>query len=270
METPKIAFVGGGNMARALIGGLRTAGHQAEAICVSDLDSAARDRVTSEFGVASTSDNRVAVDGRETVVLAVKPQVIPAVFRELTEALAPGTLVISVAAGVTLKTLRAGLGDAVQLVRAMPNTPALYGAGMTGMVAAAGLSTEARGRAEEILKSSGEVVWLEDEALMDVVTAVSGSGPAYFFALAELLAEAGERAGLEADVAARLASQTARGAGIMLTESGESAGRLREQVTSPGGTTAAALSVLEAADFAQLIDDAVTAAVRRGRELGGD
>lgn len=270
METPKIAFVGGGNMARALIGGLRTAGYPAQAICVADRDPGARDRIASQFDVATTCDNRDAVDGGEIVVLAVKPQVMPAVLIDLREALAPGTLVISVAAGVTLKTLRDGLSDRVQLVRAMPNTPALYGAGMTGMVAADGLDTVSRGRAEEILKSAGEVVWLEDEALMDVVTAVSGSGPAYFFALAELLARAGERAGLEAGVAAQLASHTARGAGIMLTESKETAGRLREQVTSPGGTTAAALSVLDEADFAQLIDDAVTAAVRRGRELGGD
>jgi pyrroline-5-carboxylate reductase len=270
MKTPKIAFIGGGNMARALIGGLRNAGYPAQQIRVADPGAAARERVAAQFGVEVTSENRTAVNGCETVVLAVKPQVMPDVLGDLKETLAPETLVISVAAGVTLKTLRAGLGDRVQLVRAMPNTPALYGAGMTGMVAADGLNTDAAGRAEAILKSAGEVVWLDDEALMDVVTAVSGSGPAYFFALAERLAEAGERAGLDPDVAARLASQTARGAGVMLTESGEPAGRLREQVTSPGGTTAAALSVLEAADFAQLVDDAVTAAVRRGRELGGN
>lgn len=270
MDTPKIAFVGGGNMARALIGGLRNAGHPAGRICVAEPAPNARDRIASQFGIAVTSDNRKAVSGSETVVLAVKPQVMPEVLVDLKEALGPGTLVISVAAGVTLKTLRAGLGGRVQLVRAMPNTPALYGAGMTGMVAAECLSTDAYRRAEQILKSAGDVVWLDDEALMDVVTAVSGSGPAYFFALAELLAKAGERAGLDAEVAAQLVSQTAKGAGVMLTESGESAGRLREQVTSPGGTTAAALSVLEEAGFAQLIDDAVAAAVRRGRELGGD
>lgn len=257
-------------MARALIGGLRTAGHPAEAICVADLDPEARDRAASQFGVSVTADNRMAVEGCETVVLAVKPQVMPAVLSDLKEVLPAGVLVISVAAGVTLKTLRTRLGDAVQLVRAMPNTPALYRAGMTGLVAADGLRSTARSTAEEILKCAGEVVWLEDEALMDVVTAISGSGPAYFFALAEWLTKAGERAGLEPAVAAKLASQTARGAGIMLTESGESAGRLREQVTSPGGTTAAALSVLEAADVGQLVDDAVTAAIRRGRELGGD
>ncbi len=256
-------------MARALIGGLRAAGHPAGDICVADPGADARDQIASRFGVQVTSDNQEAASGSPIVVLAVKPQVIPAILIDLKQALVAGTLVISVAAGVTLQTLRAGLGDGVQLVRAMPNTPALYGAGMAGMVGADGLSTDAHAQAEEILLSAGEVVWLHDEALMDVVTAVSGSGPAYFFALAEALAQAGERAGLEADVAARLASQTAKGAGTMLTESGESAGRLREQVTSPGGTTAAALSVLAKADFEQIVDDAVKAAVRRGEELGG-
>ncbi len=129
METPNIAFIGGGNMARALIGGLRAADHPAQNICVADLDPEARDRASSQFGVTVTSDNRMAVDGRDTVVLAVKPQVMPAVLSDLKAVLPAGALVISVAAGVTLKTLRTQLGDAVQLVRAMPNTPALYRAG---------------------------------------------------------------------------------------------------------------------------------------------
>ncbi|HMA98639.1 MAG TPA: pyrroline-5-carboxylate reductase dimerization domain-containing protein, partial [Wenzhouxiangella sp.] len=151
----------------------------------------------------------------------------------------------------------------------MPNTPALFGAGMTGLVASDNVSAAVRRRAEDILKSAGETVWLEEEALIDVVTAVSGSGPAYFFALAEQLALAGERAGLPATVAAKLAAQTAYGAGLMMTRSGEAPDRLREQVTSPGGTTAAALAALTAGSFEQLVDEAVTAAVQRSRELGG-
>jgi pyrroline-5-carboxylate reductase len=173
-----------------------------------------------------------------------------------------------VAAGVTLASLERALGAETGIVRAMPNTPALYGAGMTGIVANRAVDRATRELAERILAATGQTLWLDDESLMDVVTAVSGSGPAYFFALAEQLALAGERAGLAPAAAAQLARHTAFGAGLMLVESGLSAGELRMRVTSPGGTTQAALESFGQDGFDGVIDRAVAAAVRRGRELG--
>lgn len=268
MKPISTAFIGGGNMARALIGGLCRSGHPPEAISVADPGAAALARITEEYPVRISAENAGAASEAEVIVLAVKPQVMDKVLQDLRPVLRPGVLVISVAAGITLAALRRGLGEQALLVRAMPNTPALFGAGMTGLAAADGVESSDRERAGKILAAAGEIVWLEDESLMDVVTAVSGSGPAYFFALAEQLALAGERAGLPPAVAAKLARQTAFGAGVMLTRANASAGQLREQVTSPGGTTEAALAVLSAGGFDDLIEQAVAAAIRRGRELG--
>ncbi len=268
MDNTSIAFIGGGNMARALIGGLLQAGHPARTISVADPSETARQSAAADFGVRVTDSAAAALDGAEVVILAVKPQVMPAVLTDLAEQLSGSPLVVSVAAGITLASLERALGDRVGIVRAMPNTPALYGAGMTGMVANAAVDRSGRGLAEQILAATGQTLWLEDEALMDVVTAVSGSGPAYFFALAEQLALAGERAGLSPAAAAQLARQTAFGAGLMLVESGLTAGELRMRVTSPGGTTQAALESMGQDGFERLVERAVGAAVRRGRELG--
>lgn len=267
-KTNNIAFVGGGNMARALIGGLLQAGHPARAICVADPGDKARQAAAADFGVAVTADSAGAVQSAEVVVLAVKPQIMPAALRDIAGELAAGALVISVAAGITLNALEETLGSEQAIVRAMPNTPALYGAGMTGIVANPATDSAARGLAESVLAATGQVLWLEDESLMDVVTAVSGSGPAYFFALAEQLALAGERAGLKPAAAAQLARQTAFGAGLMLVESGLSAAELRMRVTSPGGTTQAALESFGRDGFEGLIERAVGAAIQRGQELG--
>ncbi|TVS13480.1 MAG: pyrroline-5-carboxylate reductase [Wenzhouxiangella sp.] len=268
MKNTPIAFIGGGNMARALIGGLLQAGHPAESITVADPGDKARQGAAADFGVRVTDSNVAAVEAAPVVVLAVKPQIMAGVLTELAPILASDTLLISVAAGVTLGRLEQDLGADQSLVRAMPNTPALYGAGMTGLVANAAVDRTGRSLAGEILATAGQIVWLDDESLMDVVTAVSGSGPAYFFALAEQLALAGERAGLAPTVAAQLARQTAFGAGLMLVESGLPAGELRMRVTSPGGTTQAALESLGKDGFERMVESAVEAAVRRGRELG--
>ncbi len=268
MENTTIAFIGGGNMARALIGGLLQAGHPASSIRVSDPGEKARQAAAADFGVGVTASNAQAVAGADVVVLAVKPQVMASVLTDLSAQLDTGALVISVAAGITLAGLETGLGPDIAIVRAMPNTPALYGAGMTGIVANPAVERSGRAMAEEILAATGQILWLEDEALMDVVTAVSGSGPAYFFTLAEQLALAGERAGLAPAAAAQLARQTAFGAGLMLVESGLSAGELRMRVTSPGGTTQAALESFDKDGFDGLIERAVNAAIRRGHELG--
>lgn len=266
----RIAFIGAGNMARALIGGLIGADHPTGLLFAADPDADQRRRVAEEHGIHVAADNREVADS-DVLVLAVKPQVIDRVLTGLAGTVDPQrTLVISIAAGIPLGRLAAGLPPDTPLVRAMPNTPALYGWGITALVSNASVTDAARDAATGILAAAGEVVWLDDEALMDAVTAVSGSGPAYFFALTEALAAAGARHGLPADVAQRLATRTAAGAGVMLVESGLDPSQLRCQVTSPGGTTEAALNALTNGGHERLIDAAVDAAVRRSHELGGD
>ena len=267
-STPIITFIGAGNMAQALIGGLVQAGHPAHHIRVADPSEDQRRAVSEQFGVEAHEDNARATDGADVLMLAVKPQVMDTVLASLEQAISPDTLVISVAAGVTLAQLARGLNGHRRSVRAMPNTPALYGAGITGMVADDGVEGADRERAEQILETAGKTVWVDEESLMDVVTAISGSGPAYFFRFVELLTQAGTRAGLDEADAAALARQTAFGAGTMLAESGLDAAELRQRVTSPGGTTAAALDAFTASDFERVVDEAVQAAIQRGRELG--
>ncbi|MEX0915818.1 MAG: pyrroline-5-carboxylate reductase, partial [Wenzhouxiangellaceae bacterium] len=205
----------------------------------------------------------------DVVVLAVKPQVIDKVAESIASALNARCVVVSVAAGIPVARLRATLGADRAIVRVMPNTPALHGAGATGMFAADGCSEAQQNAARALFEAVGRVFEVADESLMDAVTAVSGSGPAYFFALAEALADAGRAAGLDEATAEGLAAQTAAGAGVMLGRGDTPAAELRRRVTSPGGTTAAALETLEHNDFARIIHAAVDAAVQRGRELGG-
>ncbi len=270
MDNIKITFIGGGNMARALIGGLIGKGLSPENITVSDPTAAQRHAAESDFGVHASADNAEAVSTSRVVVLAVKPQIMGEVLASISSTLAPDCLIISVVAGVTLETLTRGLGEGRPLIRTMPNTPALYGAGISALVAGPSTSDADCALAESVMGAAGQTVWVDDEALMDAVTAVSGSGPAYFFALTEHLAAAGEKAGLPASIAARLARQTAVGAGVMLAKSELEAGQLRARVTSPGGTTEAALQSFSADHFDQVVERAVDAAVRRGRKLGAD
>lgn len=268
-----IAFIGGGNMATALVGGLLKPARQGLEIRVADPSDDARRRLRSDFGVAVAERGTEIVAGADVIVLAVKPQVIPAVLRDLSGSVEPGQLVLSIAAGTTIGNIASGLGspaDAQQpIIRAMPNTPALIGAGITGLCAGPGCKPHHREQAERILRAAGRVVWLRDEALMDAVTAISGSGPAYFFLLAEALAAAGERLGLPADTARELAEYTCSGAGAMLASSADGAATLRRRVTSPGGTTQAALEAFGAGGFTELVYRAVAAAERRGKELAG-
>lgn len=264
----RIAMIGAGNMARALIGGLLAAGRDPASLSASDPDAAARAAVRREFGIEVGDDNAAAAATAETVVIAVKPQQIDAVLAGLAPALRPESLLVSVAAGVPIARIQRALGRAQPVVRAMPNTPALLGAGATGLHASPTCSTEQRRRARALFECVGCVFEVPDEGSMDAVTAVSGSGPAYFFLLAEALAQAGEAAGLAPETARGLAAQTALGAGKMLAQGSADPATLRARVTSPGGTTAAALAALEAGGFAKLIQHAVTAAIQRGRELG--
>ena len=216
----RIAMIGAGNMARALIGGLIARGHPTAHLVASDPDPDTRAAVAREYGIATVEANDRAVADADVVVLAVKPQVIDAVGRSIASALAKDCVVVSVAAGTPVARIRATLGAERAVVRVMPNTPALHGAGATGLFAAPGCSESQRDAARMLFEAVGEVFEIEDESLMDVVTAVSGSGPAYFFALAEALADAGHAAGLDRATADGLAARTAAGAGTMLA-SGE-------------------------------------------------
>ena len=268
MSNTSIAFIGGGNMARSLVGGLVSRGRDAGAIRVSEPMPALREALHRDFGVQVVDGNADAVAGAGTWVLAVKPQVL----RGVCEALAPlaqqeRPLVVSIAAGITATQLERWLGGGIAVVRCMPNTPALLGAGVTGLFANARVDAAGREAAAALLSAAGETVWIEDETRMDAVTAVSGSGPAYVFLLAEAMQAAALREGLPADAARTLVLQTVLGAARMLTEGDADATELRKRVTSPGGTTQAAIETFEAAGFRELVEAAIHAATQRGREL---
>ncbi len=270
MKPCHIALIGGGNMGRALAGGLVAAGHDPARLEVSDPRPEAREAL-ARLGVRVGEDNRAAAARAEVVVLAVKPQQVPAVAREIAPALAGRpVLVISVAAGVTTASLARWLGEGVAVVRAMPNTPALVGAGATALYATARVSRAQRERAEAVLRAVGLVLWVEEEALLDAVTALSGSGPAYCFLVMEAMEAAGRALGLEAEQARLLTLQTAYGAAKMALESEEPPETLRRRVTSPGGTTERALAVLEARGLRQAFAEALAAACARSRELAAE
>jgi pyrroline-5-carboxylate reductase len=255
-------------MGRALIGGLLRAGWRAEQLSVAESQAPAREAVLRDFGISASADNHAAVAGAALVVLAVKPQDAAALLQSLAAVLAAERpLLISVAAGVRVAALESWCGQGVPVMRAMPNRPAIIGAGATGVYAPAAVGAEQRAAAARVLQALGEVFWVEGEELLDVVTALSGSGPAYFFLLAELMAEAGTELGLESSVAQRLAAATLYGSGLLVRDGDADLARLREEVTSTGGTTEAALRTLEAADLRGMVRAALSAATQRGREL---
>ncbi len=266
----RLAFIGGGNMAASLIGGLLNAGWEPGQITVAEPDEARRRDFAERFSVAATEANATATSGADTVVLAVKPQLMQPVCAEVGPALPEAPpLVISVAAGVRLDSLRQWLGRPVPLVRAMPNTPALVGAGVSALFAKEDVDGPGRAEAERILRAAGEVVWVAKETQMDVVTAVSGSGPAYFFLILEALEEAAVAEGLERETARTLARETASGAAALARDAGEAPAVLRTRVTSPGGTTARGLAALEGGGLRPTLAEAVAEAANRSRELGG-
>lgn len=268
MENTTIAFIGGGNMARSLIGGLISGGCEASRIRVSDPFPEALESLAEKFGVHVTSDNAEVAAEADVIVLAVKPQVMTKALASISAAARKNhPLVISIAAGITESLIREGLGGSAAVVRTMPNTPALLRCGATALYANDEVTEAQREKAESILRSVGIVRWVDDEKHLDAVTAVSGSGPAYFFLLMELLEKAGRDLGLPAETARLLTLQTAYGAARMALESAEEPGKLRERVTSPGGTTAAALNHLGDSGFATDFTDAVRAACERSAEL---
>jgi pyrroline-5-carboxylate reductase len=269
MKNRTIAFIGGGNMASSLVGGLISGGWASGHIRVADPQPDRLTELARRFGVQTTAVNLEAATGAEVVVLAVKPQVVAPVARELGSTLREqGSLVMSIAAGVRAADICRWLGYAAPLVRAMPNTPALVGSGATGVHAEPAVSSEQRDLAESILRSVGVVLWVGEERLLDAVTALSGSGPAYLFLLLEVLEEAGTELGLDPRTARLLTLETAFGAAKLALASAEPAATLRARVTSPGGTTERAITRLEEGGIRGLFREALQAACQRAVELG--
>ncbi|KRW61552.1 pyrroline-5-carboxylate reductase [Pseudomonas sp. TTU2014-080ASC] len=266
MTTPRIAFVGAGNMAASLIGGLRAQGTEASAIRASDRGAEQRSKITAEHGIATFESNTEAIQGADVIVLSVKPQVMKDVCLDLAPHLSAGQLVVSIAAGISCASLESWLGPRA-IVRCMPNTPALLREGVSGLYANAQVSAEQRDQAQELLSAVGVALWLENEEQIDAVTAVSGSGPAYFFLLIEAMTAAGEKLGLPRETAAQLTLQTALGAARMAVSSDVDASELRRRVTSPAGTTEAAIKTFQANGFETLVEKALNAAAHRSAEL---
>ncbi|HXE98238.1 MAG TPA: pyrroline-5-carboxylate reductase [Dongiaceae bacterium] len=268
LNVRRIAFIGGGNMAEAIIRGLlrEDAG---VGICVAEISPNRRDELTSLFpGVLVVGDAAEAAQWGEVVILAIKPQQAESVLDQIERAVSPDKLVISIMAGVPSTKIEANLAPGCRVIRTMPNTPALIGAGATAVCSGRKASPDDLDLARQIFALTGTAVTVE-EKLMDAVTGLSGSGPAYVFTFIEALSDAGVKNGLPREVAARLAAQTVLGAARMVVETGEHPCLLKEKVTSPGGTTIAALHVLECGGFRGVVMDAVEAATSRSKELAG-
>lgn len=263
----KIGFIGGGNMATALIGGLAGKLTPASNIHVVDLNADALQKLQQQFGVTIAPQVDATISNVDVVVLAVKPQQMKGVAAQLRPHVSK-QLVLSIAAGIRAVDLSRWLGGHRAIVRTMPNTPALIGKGITGMVATGGVSAEQRDAAEAIMRAVGATVWLDDEALIDPVTAVSGSGPAYVFYFIEAMQQAAQEMGLTAEQGTQLAIATFVGASQLAAQSPEPVSVLRERVTSKGGTTYAALTSMDASGVKEAIVRALKAAAARGKELG--
>ncbi|HWR79540.1 MAG TPA: pyrroline-5-carboxylate reductase [Pseudomonas sp.] len=269
MSHLRIAFIGAGNMAASLIGGLRAQGMSAAQICASEPGAEQRARISAEHGITVYESNQQAISGADLIVLAVKPQIMKAVCLALAPHLQANQLIVSIAAGISCASLNNWLGPQ-PLVRCMPNTPALVRQGVSGLFANAQVSATQREQAEQVLSAVGMVLWLDNEAQIDAVTAVSGSGPAYFFLLIEAMSAAGVQLGLTPETATQLSIQTALGAARMAVSSDVDAGELRRRVTSPNGTTEAAIKTFQAGGFAALVENALTAAATRSVELANE
>jgi pyrroline-5-carboxylate reductase len=264
----KIAFIGGGNMGEAMLSATLDKGLSSpQAISVSDIDESRRRHLGQKYSVAVTNDNRHAADKSEVVVLSIKPQNLAEVMAGLCGQLKPSQLVLSIIAGTTIQTLSSGL-DHNRVVRAMPNTPAQIGEGISVWMTTPEVTEDQKRWVGSILGAMGREIYVHDEKYIDMATAVSGSGPAYFFFFIEALVEAAVHIGLPSDVARELAVQTMLGSGHLIQKSGNEPSELRRMVTSPGGTTAEALLQLEKGEFPDLIRQAVSAAYEKAKELG--
>jgi pyrroline-5-carboxylate reductase len=273
LNTPHIAFIGAGNMASSIIGGLIESGHPAGLISAADPFPASLERLAAIAPVKLCADNAAAVADADVVIMAVKPQVMAAATNSIARAVrARRALVISIAAGVTIASMQARLGPEAAIVRCMPNTPALLGCGASALFANARVSATQREHAEAILAAVGITCWVPDEDALDAITALSGSGPAYFFLLMEAMIDAGCELGLDRDTATAMTLQTGLGAARMAVESEVDLVELRQRVTSPGGTTERAIKSFEDNGLRRLVADALKAAADRAaamaREMG--
>ncbi|NOR81411.1 MAG: pyrroline-5-carboxylate reductase [Methyloprofundus sp.] len=268
MKTKKIGFIGGGNMANSLISGLIASGHSAQQIWVSDSDQEKLSSLATNMHINTSATNDVLIAEVDVVVLAVKPQLIAAVIKNSKATFdKTNNLLVSIAAGINQESLSKWLGEDKAIVRCMPNTPALVQTGATGLHANQNVTDEQRDLAENIMRSVGISIWVENESELDAVTAVSGSGPAYFFLLMEAMEKAAVELGLTEHTAQLLIEQTALGAAKIALESSESPGELRARVTSPGGTTEQAIKTFNQGDLTGLVSKAIQAAHNRSIEL---
>ncbi len=276
MKTPtptptRLAFIGGGNMAGGIIGGLLESGWPVENLSVSDPDDERRRALRRRFGLTCLRDNAQCAQRGEVVVLAVKPQFLRAATASIAALLQrEKPLLISIAAGIRCADVLRWAGGELALVRVMPNTPALVNAGISGLFANPLASEAQRELAQTVMQAVGETVWVQRESLINVVTAVSGSGPAYFFKLMELLAASAAEHGLDRETAEKLAMHTALGAAVLAGRDGQPPATLRQQVTSPGGTTQSALAEMESRGLHQAVQAGVAAAVRRAEQLADE
>lgn len=269
MTTPTIALIGGaGNMGTSLIGGLINNGHPADKLWATDTSVEKLSELQKKFGIHTTTDNKQAIQSADVVIFSIKPQMFSNLAVDLADIIkAQKPLVISIAAGIRESSIQHWLGGTAAIVRVMPNTPALIGCGAAALYANALVTHEQRNMAESILHAVGIAVWLSDEKSMDAVTALSGSGPAYFFLVMESLQQAAEELGLPHDIARLLTLQTALGAARMAIEDDRPLHELRQNVTSPGGTTEKAVSVLEENNIRVIFQKALSAAKLRSEEL---
>lgn len=265
-----VCFIGAGNMARSIIGGLIKQGFEADAICATATQLRTLENVAQDFGIRTLQDNNLAVKDADLIVLAVKPQKMKEVCLALADAVPAGCVIMSVAAGISCQSLQQWLGHSSRIVRCMPNTPSLVQKGACGLFASANVSAEQKSLTQKVMQAVGEVQWLEDETQMDAVTAVSGSGPAYFFLMLEAMVEAGIEQGLSAEVAQRLAIQTAAGAAELARTSDVDLAELRRRVTSPGGTTEQAIQTFEHLQLRSIVKQAMQACSDRARQMAID
>ena len=266
----KIVFIGGGNMASCLIGGMIANGTPSQQILVSEPGAEARQKLSGLHGVETTADNQAAAAQADLLVLAVKPQIMGAVVKDLAPVLSHKPAVVSIAAGIPLSALENWLGTDIALVRAMPNTPALVMSGATGLFANSLLTEQQKQIVEQLFQAVGIACWVEQEELIDAVIAVSGSGPAYFFLVMEAMQKIGQELGLPKNTAEQLSLHTALGASKMAIDSEATAAQLRQQVTSPGGTTQAAIGSFEQQGLEDIFRQAMTSAVARADEMSKD
>ena len=271
MSDFSIAFIGAGNMAASILGGLSAGGHPAQSIRAADISPQSLERLTRVAPVTTGADNAAAAAGADVIILAVKPQVMADVCASIAPVVTAGSpLVLSIAAGIPIASYQHWLGAAAAIVRCMPNTPSLLGCGASGLFASPEVSAQQRERAQAIMDAVGSSVWVESEEQLHAVTAVSGSGPAYFFMFMENMVDAGERLGLDRATAAALVQQTCLGAARMAGESGVPLEELRRRVTSPGGTTERAVASFEAQALREITGNALDACYARSRELSDE